>query len=107
MDDTLIRRSRIVVDTYDCALAEAGDLLVPLKANVIRREHLLADLHQLITAKKPVRTSPAEITLFKSVGNALEDLAAAELLEDTLLSIDRKNRAPSPAPAEKPASLSS
>ncbi len=106
LDDTLIRRARIVVDTYDGALAEAGDLLLPLQANVIRREHLLADLHQLITAKKPVRTSPAEITLFKSVGNALEDLAAAELLEETLLSLDRQSRTIS-APAEKPTSLSS
>ncbi len=100
LDDTLIRRSRIVVDTYDGALAEAGDLLLPLKSGIIRREHLLADLHQLITAKKPVRTSPAEITLFKSVGNALEDLAAAELLEETLLSLDSK-----PKRAKPPSSM--
>jgi alanine dehydrogenase len=100
LDDTLIRRSRIVVDTYDGALAEAGDLLLPLKSGIIRREHLLADLHQLVTAKKPVRTNPAEITLFKSVGNALEDLAAAELLEETLLSLDSK-----PKPAKPPSSI--
>jgi ornithine cyclodeaminase/alanine dehydrogenase-like protein (mu-crystallin family) len=90
LDDTLVRRSRIVVDTYDGALAEAGDLLLPLKSGFIKREHLLADLHQLVSGKKQVRTSPTEITLFKSVGNALEDLAAAQLLEDTLLSLDRK-----------------
>lgn len=96
LDDTLIRRSRIVIDTYDGALAEAGDLLLPLKSGIIRREHLLADLHQLVTAKKPVRTNPAEITLFKSVGNALEDLAAAELLEETLLSLDSKPKAAKP-----------
>jgi alanine dehydrogenase len=95
LDDTLIRRSRIVVDTYDGALAEAGDLLLPLKTGIIKREHLLADLHQLISGKKPVRTGPAEITLFKSVGNALEDLAAAELLEETLLHLDFKPAAPS------------
>ena len=100
LDDALIRRSRIVVDTYDGALAEAGDLLLPLKSGIIRREHLLADLHQLVTAKKPVRTNPAEITLFKSVGNALEDLAAAELLEETLLSLDSN-----PKPAKPPSSI--
>jgi alanine dehydrogenase len=97
LDDTTVRRSRIVVDTYDGTLAEAGDLLIPLKSGVIKRENLLADLHELITARKPVRTSPAEITLFKSVGNALEDLAAAELLEDTLLSLDSKTAATRPS----------
>ena len=90
LDDTCVRRSRIVVDTYDGALAEAGDLLIPLKSGVIRREHLLADLHELTAGRKKVRTSPTEITLFKSVGNALEDLAAAELLERTVLAFDQK-----------------
>jgi alanine dehydrogenase len=90
LDDSTIRRSRIVVDTFDAALAEAGDLLIPLKSGVIKRENLLADLHQLVRARKPVRTSPGEITLFKSVGIALEDLAAAELLEDTLDSLEPK-----------------
>jgi ornithine cyclodeaminase len=90
LDDITIRRSRIVVDTYDGAMAEAGDLLIPLKSGVIRRENLLADLHELVSGQKPVRTSPTEITLFKSVGNALEDLVAAELLEQSVLSLDGK-----------------
>jgi alanine dehydrogenase len=90
LDDVCVRRSRIVVDTYDGALAEAGDLLIPLKSGVIRREHILSDLHELTAGRKKVRTSTAEITLFKSVGNALEDLAAAELLEETVLTLDRK-----------------
>ncbi len=91
LDDVCVRRSRIVVDTYDGALAEAGDLLIPLKSGVIRREHILSDLHELASGRKKVRTSPLEITLFKSVGNALEDLTAAELLEETVLSLDRKS----------------
>jgi ornithine cyclodeaminase len=90
LDDVCIRRSRIVVDTYDGALAEAGDLLIPLKAGILKREHLLADLHELTARQRPVRTSPAEITLFKSVGNALEDLVAAELLEKTILALGPK-----------------
>jgi alanine dehydrogenase len=90
VDDVCIRRSRIVVDTYDGVLAEAGDLLIPLKAGTIRREQLLADLHELTAGQKKVRTSPTEITLFKSVGNALEDLAAAELLKETVLGLDGK-----------------
>ena len=90
LDDVCVRRSRIVVDTYDGALAEAGDLLMPLRSGAIKRENLLADLHELTMARKPIRTGPAEITLFKSVGNALEDLAAAELLEETIVSLDAK-----------------
>jgi ornithine cyclodeaminase len=98
LDDTILRRSRLVVDTYDGALAEAGDLLIPLKAGIIKRANLLADLHELITAKKQVRTSPSEITLFKSVGSALEDLTAAELLEKTVLSLESKSTA-TPTPS--------
>jgi ornithine cyclodeaminase/alanine dehydrogenase-like protein (mu-crystallin family) len=90
VDDYTVRHSRIVVDTYDGCLAEAGDLLIPLKAGVIRRENLIADLHELTAGKKNVRTSPNDITLFKSVGNALEDLVAAELLENAALSLDSK-----------------
>jgi ornithine cyclodeaminase/alanine dehydrogenase-like protein (mu-crystallin family) len=95
LDDTAIRRSRIVVDTYAGALAEAGDLLIPLTSGAIKRENLLADLNELLSGRKKVRTSPTEITIFKSVGNALEDLAAAELLEDTILSLERKAAVPS------------
>lgn len=87
VDDVTVRRARIVVDTYDGALAEAGDLLIPIKSGVIRSDNLLADLHELIKGKKQVRTSPTDITLFKSVGCALEDLAAAELLEEAVLSL--------------------
>jgi len=90
LDDVTVRRSRIVVDTYDGALAEAGDLLIPLKSGVIRRDQLLANLHELTKGKKLIRTSPADITLFKSVGNALEDLAAAELLAEAAVSLNSR-----------------
>jgi ornithine cyclodeaminase/alanine dehydrogenase-like protein (mu-crystallin family) len=90
LDDVTVRHARIVVDTYDGTLTEAGDLLIPLKAGVIKRESLLADLHQLTMGKKSIRTSPQDITLFKSVGSALEDLVAAELLDEAALSLDSK-----------------
>jgi ornithine cyclodeaminase/alanine dehydrogenase-like protein (mu-crystallin family) len=80
VDDITVQRSRIVVDTYDGALAEAGDLLIPLGRGVITRSHILADLHELVSGRKIVRTRPEEITLFKSVGCALEDLVTAELV---------------------------
>ena len=81
VDSRTVKRARVVVDTYDGALAEAGDLLLPVKEGVISRDHIAADLNQLLTGKKQGRTSPSELTLFKSVGCALEDLATAELLE--------------------------
>lgn len=80
IDDETARRARIVVDTYDGALAEAGDIVIPLRKGVIRRDHILADLHELAGREKRVRTSPEEITLFKSVGCAMEDLVTAALI---------------------------
>lgn len=80
VDSTGVKRSRLFVDTYEACLAEAGDLLIPMKEGVIARAHLIADLHEVVTGKKPGRTAADQITLFKSVGCALEDLVAAELL---------------------------
>jgi ornithine cyclodeaminase/alanine dehydrogenase-like protein (mu-crystallin family) len=80
VDDETIRRSKIVVDTYQGVLAEAGDLLIPLEKRLIQRTHILSDLHELAAGKKSVRTSSSDITLFKSVGCALEDLIAARLV---------------------------
>lgn len=79
-DDAAVARARIAVDTYVGALAEAGDLLQPLAAGAIAREAIVAELSQLVRGEVAGRTSEGEITLFKSVGTALEDLAAAELV---------------------------
>jgi len=84
VDSVTVQRSRVVVDTYDTALTEAGDLLIPMKEGTITREHILADLHELVSAAKLVRRDPADITLFKSVGCALEDLVTAELVDGLL-----------------------
>jgi ornithine cyclodeaminase/alanine dehydrogenase-like protein (mu-crystallin family) len=62
------------------ALAEAGDLLIPMREQSITRDHVVADLHELVTRKVPGRTSSEEVTIFKSVGCALEDLVTANLL---------------------------
>ena len=80
VDSVCIQRARLYVDTYDAALAEAGEILIPLREGRIGRDHVIADLHELVSGKKPARRNPEEITIFKSVGCALEDLVAAELL---------------------------
>lgn len=80
VDSVTVLRSRVVVDTYEGAFAEAGDLLMPMAEGVITRAHILADLHELVSGKRVIRRNVQEITMFKSVGVALEDLAAAELV---------------------------
>ena len=80
VDSATVQRSRIFLETYEGVLAEAGDLLIPIHEGSIRRDHLAGDLHQLVSGKKRGRIDDENITLFKSVGYALEDLVTAELL---------------------------
>jgi len=78
-DDEAMRRATIFVDTFDGALKEGGDIVIPLNSGVISRDDIVADLFGLTRGEHPGRTSPTEITAFKSVGTGLEDLAAAAL----------------------------
>jgi alanine dehydrogenase len=80
VDDITVKRARVVVDTYDGALQEAGDLLIPIKNGTINRSHVVADLHEIASGKKAARTTADSITLFKSVGCAMEDLVTAQLI---------------------------
>jgi ornithine cyclodeaminase len=73
-------RSRVYVDTFAGALAEAADIVEPLERGIIGRDDVLGELAQLVTGAAAGRTAAAQITLFKSVGTAIEDLAAARLL---------------------------
>ncbi|MBT9488059.1 MAG: ornithine cyclodeaminase family protein [Rubrivivax sp.] len=79
-DDEAVSRCQVVVDTFAGALAEAGDLTQPLASGRITREHIVADLAQLLRGEVQLREDDQRCTLFKSVGTALEDLAAAELV---------------------------
>ena len=83
-DDGAVRGAKIFVDTRTGALKEAGDIVVPLQTGVIRESDIAGDLFDLCRGKVVGRSSPEEITLFKSVGTALEDLAAAMLVEAEL-----------------------
>jgi alanine dehydrogenase len=80
-DDDVVRRSTVFVDTYADAVL-AGDLAQPLESGLLHTEDLAADLRELVGGKHPGRTSDHEITMFKSAGFALEDVAAARLIFD-------------------------
>lgn len=77
LDTTIIKRSKVVVDSREACLAEAGDLIIPIKAGAITEDHIYAELSEMILGKKPRRILDSEITLFKSVGLAIQDTSTA------------------------------
>ena len=79
-DDEVVRRARVFVDTRAGALVEAGDVVDPIRRGVIGEADIQGDLWDLCRGAVSGRRSASEITLFKSVGTAVEDLAAATLI---------------------------
>jgi alanine dehydrogenase len=78
LDEKTIKKSKIVVDSMEAALREAGDLLIPMANGVIRQDHIYAELGELVLGRKPGRDNDDEITLFKSQGLAIEDVSTAK-----------------------------
>jgi alanine dehydrogenase len=78
-DDDAITKARVFVDVRSAALAEAGELIIPIKAGKITESHVAGDLVDLALGKVAGRQSADQKTAFKSVGHALEDIAAAQL----------------------------
>lgn len=76
-DDDAIRKSDVFVDTYEGGLKESGDIVIPLKNGVLTEKDIKADLFLMAANKHKGRSHTEQITLFKSVGHALEDLSAA------------------------------
>ena len=76
-DDETIKKSSVFVDTFQGGLKESGDIVIPLNNGKLKEEDIKADLFQLSSREKSGRSNDSEITLFKSVGHALEDLVAA------------------------------
>lgn len=72
-----VLRARVVIDHRTASLAEAGDLLIPIREGRMTEAHIWAELGEIVAGLKPGRLSPDEITLFKSVGVAVQDVAAA------------------------------
>jgi alanine dehydrogenase len=72
-----VLRAKVVIDHRESSMAEAGDLLIPLGQGLMTEGHIYAELGEIAAGTKPGRTSPQEITFFKSVGVAVQDVAAA------------------------------
>ncbi len=79
VDDDAVGRASVFVDTLDGAPAEAGDIVQPLKRGILAASDIKADLYGLVRDTHPGRASADEVTMFKSVGASLEDLAGAVL----------------------------
>lgn len=79
-DDDAVRRARVYVDTRAGAPKEGGDIAIPLKKGVLKQAAIRGDLYELCRGTAKGRTAAGQITLFKSVGTAIEDLAAAMLV---------------------------
>ena len=77
VDAALVARARVVVDQREAALAEAGDIVGAIRDGAVDESVLSAELGEIVLGRAQGRTSPDEITFFKSVGNAVQDLAVA------------------------------
>jgi len=80
LGEDIIRRCTLIVDQRKAALEEAGEIAIPVAAGVLSPDHIRAELGEVVAGVKPGRTSKEEITVFKSVGNAIQDLAVARYL---------------------------
>jgi ornithine cyclodeaminase/alanine dehydrogenase-like protein (mu-crystallin family) len=79
LETATIRRAKVVVDSRVAALSEAGDILIPIREGAVSEDQIYAELGEVVLGKKPGRTDPEEITVFKSVGNAAQDVAVGGL----------------------------
>ena len=77
VDATTVRRAKVVTDQMSACLAEAGDLVQPIKAGLYDPGHVYAEIGAIIAGDRPGRTDADEITFFKSVGLAVQDVAVA------------------------------
>ena len=83
LDTQTIERARVVVETREAAMEEAGDLLIAMKEGAIGQDHVVADLSEVVRGVT-VRRTDRDVTVFKSVGVAFEDLVVARAAVDRL-----------------------
>lgn len=79
MDTALVCRARVFVDSMEGALAEAGDLVIPIREGAFAADRIAGELGQVLAGRIDGRTTASQVTVFKSLGMAVEDAAAAHL----------------------------
>ncbi len=79
IDALTVQQALVVVDSREATLAETGDLIIPIQQGLITASHIHAELGQIVAGMKDGRTHPQQITLFKSVGTAVQDAIAGRL----------------------------
>lgn len=89
LDSPAVASGRFFADRRESVMAESGDFLIPLAEGAIRESHLLGELGELVTGRIAGRTSPTEITIFKSLGLAVEDVAALRHIHERALATGR------------------
>ena len=77
VDATLVERARVIVDHKEAALEEAGDIVGPIRDGLISEDVIAGEIGDIVLGRIAGRTEPEEITYFKSVGNAVQDVAVA------------------------------
>ena len=80
LDTTTVKESKLVIDEWDYIMEEAGDILIPIKEGAITADHIYAELGDLVLGKKLGRTPDDTVTVFKSVGVAIQDSSVASLI---------------------------
>lgn len=85
LDSSTVKKSKLVVDSREAVLSESGDIIIPIKEGVIDENHIYAELGEIVSGSKKGRISDEEITLFKSVGLAIEDAITAKLAYERAL----------------------
>ena len=82
LDTAAVARGRLYVDRRESALNEAGDFLIPRREGAIGDDHIVGEIGELLLGRVPGRRTAADVTIFKSLGLAIEDVAAASFIYD-------------------------
>jgi ornithine cyclodeaminase len=92
LDTAAVARGRLYVDRRESALNEAGDFLIPKREGAIGDDHIVGEIGELLLGRVPGRRTEAEVTIFKSLGLAVEDVAAAEFIYERARAEGRGSR---------------
>jgi ornithine cyclodeaminase len=79
MPTALVQRARVIVDSRAAALKEAGELIIPISEGAVTPAHIAGELGDVINGTVHGRVDPMQVTIFKSLGMAVEDVVAAQL----------------------------